>query len=87
MFPLDVVKSKVSHFTCLVVLFDCKQKKIQANRGAPISMFSVASSHYHAEGVRGFYKGLSAAIIRSLPAHGIVLATFSFLREVFDSQT
>ena len=64
---------------------DVVKSKIQANRGTPISMPIVASNHFRAEGLKGFYKGLSAAIIRSLPAHGIVLATYSFLRNALES--
>ncbi len=59
---------------------DVVKSRVQANRGAPISMLTVARDHWRREGLRGFWKGLSAAVIRSVPAHGIVLATYSALR-------
>lgn len=70
MFPVDVVKS----------ILQASPKPI------PRSMLSVARQHYAAEGLRGFWKGLSAAIIRSFPAHGVVLATYSTLMDKFVPQ-
>ena len=63
----------------LIFPLDVIKTKVQANRGSPIPVSSIVKSHLQAEGVRGFYKGLSAAVLRSFPAHGIVLATYSYL--------
>ena len=60
---------------------DVVKTKIQANSGIPTSMLTVAKRQFAAEGIRGFYKGLSAAILRSFPAHGIVLATYTFVMD------
>ena len=64
MFPLDVVKSIIQSNPALV---------------GP-SWLQVVREHYRNEGgLRGFYKGWSAAMVRSLPAHAVVLATYSKL--------
>ncbi len=66
MFPIDVVKSK-----------------IQAVRGASAGgALTVAVAHWRAEGVAGFFKGWTAAMTRSLPAHAVVLATYSKLMQL-----
>ena len=56
---------------------DVVKTKVQANLGPPVSMGTIARRQFITEGWRSFYKGLSAAIIRSFPAHAIVLATYS----------
>jgi solute carrier family 25 carnitine/acylcarnitine transporter 20/29 len=63
----------------LIFPLDVIKTKVQANRGPPISVASVVKSHFRAEGIGGFYKGLSAAVLRSFPAHGIVLATYTYM--------
>jgi solute carrier family 25 (mitochondrial carnitine/acylcarnitine transporter), member 20/29 len=65
----------------LMFPIDVIKTKVQANTGSPVSMLLVARRQWAAEGVRGFYKGLSAAVLRSFPAHGIVLATYTFVMD------
>jgi hypothetical protein len=66
MFPIDVVKSK-----------------IQASRAvtAP-GVRETFRAHYQQEGLKGFYKGWSVAILRSLPAHAVVLTCYSQLMQL-----
>jgi hypothetical protein len=66
MFPIDVVKSKM------------QSDKAVSGPGA----LAVATAHWKAEGVAGFFKGWSAAMARSLPAHAVVLATYSKIMQI-----
>ena len=81
-FPVLMACGAATGAVVWVAIFplDVVKSRVQANRGPPVSMLSVAREHWRREGVRGFWKGLSAAIVRSVPAHGIVLATYSFLK-------
>jgi solute carrier family 25 carnitine/acylcarnitine transporter 20/29 len=81
-FPVLMACGAMTGAAVWVAIFplDVVKSRVQANRGPAISMVAVAHEHWRREGVRGFWKGLSAAIVRSVPAHGIVLATYSFLK-------
>ena len=58
-------------------VFQVIKSKIQSSRGKENSrILDVTKKHFKAEGFRGFFKGWSAAIIRSFPSHAIVLATY-----------
>ncbi len=66
MFPIDVVKSKM---------------QADRARSGP-SAWAVARQHWAAEGAAGFFKGWSAAMTRSLPAHAVVLATYTKIMQL-----
>jgi solute carrier family 25 carnitine/acylcarnitine transporter 20/29 len=84
MFPIDVV-SRRPHVTCVLLSISSVQvkSKMQAarERRGP-GAWGVAAQHWRAEGAAGFFKGWSAAMVRSLPAHAVVLATYTTIMQL-----
>jgi len=62
-FPVDVVKS-----LC--------QADMSPTR---VNWWTVAMNHWKKEGMKGYWKGWRAAVIRSFPTHGTTLATYTIL--------
>lgn len=62
-YPIDVIKSKI-------------QSKIKNNRF--IFIHSI-KEHYRREGIRGFYKGWRATVVRALPTHAAVLTVYQLV--------
>jgi solute carrier family 25 carnitine/acylcarnitine transporter 20/29 len=57
--------------------FDVVKSKIQSDvSGKYKSVSNVVKSHYKREGVRGFYKGWTAAVYRAFPTHATVLGIY-----------
>jgi hypothetical protein len=86
MFPIDVVSwLPVSNFTNRSLSLSLRQvkSKMQAarERRGP-GAWAVAARHWRAEGAAGFFKGWSAAMVRSLPAHAVVLATYTTIMQL-----
>ncbi len=88
MFPIDVVRSldvsSICRFDSFLLLLPPQVKsKMQAarERSGPRA-WRVARDHWRSEGAAGFFKGWSAAMVRSLPAHAVVLATYTTIMQL-----
>lgn len=62
--------------------FDVIKSKTQAAQGVAPPMYRLAAQHFAAEGFAGFYKGWATAIARSLPAHAVILSTYTVLMDM-----
>ncbi len=89
MFPIDVVRDwclllllSVSFFAFFSLPLQVKSKMQAARERTGPGAWSVARAHWRSEGAPGFFKGWSAAMVRSLPAHAVVLATYTTIMQL-----
>lgn len=70
----------------IIFPFDCVKSRVQSG-AASGSAVNVASAMWRAEGIRAFYKGWSAAVLRGFPANAALLLgvelSAQFMRELF----
>ncbi|KAJ3118482.1 hypothetical protein HDU96_001301 [Phlyctochytrium bullatum] len=65
LFPADVIKSR--------------QQTMESSQTARSGFFQIARDLYHAQGIRGFYRGCGITVARSAPTSAVIFATYELL--------
>lgn len=64
--------------------FDVIKSRIQADKKRQLKWLEVAKSTYQQGGIRLFYKGWSAAMLRAFPVHSCTLLTYELTMKVLN---